>query len=131
MENRPGKILIDVVDERPLGDLTALGHPVMVCHGPHEGAPCPLLEDGKCSLSESADGVVFALDMDKPEHRKILETYRSHLREDVPIAVALKSPDQAERYADEVKGLRVWMHEPAVGDLDALAAEVEAVERTT
>jgi hypothetical protein len=127
MAEEMGKILVDVADEATLGKLEALGHPVSVCGGP-EGKGCPLLRGEDCSLASEAHGVVFVLDLDKPEHQQILRKYKETLRDDVPIAVSI-TPDQAERHLDLVKGLRVWMHEPTVGDIDALAAEVEAADR--
>ena len=106
--------------------LEGLGHPVEVCHGPaHE--VCPLLTGMGCPLAEDAHGIVFEFDLDRPEHREILEKYKTALRSDVPIRVAVP-PDQIARYSDLLKGLKVWDHEPVAGDLDALAAEAEAAD---
>jgi hypothetical protein len=125
--NELGPILIDIVDESGV-DVTASGHPVLVCHGPGDAHVCPMLEGSPCGLAEDAHGVVFALDLDKEHHRRILEAYKSRLREDVPIAVSIR-PDQAAKYPELLTGIRVWTHLPAAGDLDALAAEVEAADR--
>jgi hypothetical protein len=100
----------------------------MVCNGPKAGMQCPILTGEGCELAEGANGIVFEFDLDRPEHRAILRRYKSSLRHDVPIRVVV-SPDQAIEYAELLKGLRVWKHTPAAGDLDALAAEVEATER--
>jgi hypothetical protein len=48
--------------------------------------------------------------------------------DDVPIRVAVK-PGQEEEFAVLLQGIRVWTHEPVAGDLDALAAEVEAADQ--
>jgi hypothetical protein len=37
-------------------------------------------------------------------------------------------PDQREKFAHLLQGLKVVDHAPVAGDLDALAAEVEAAE---
>jgi len=106
--------------------LERLGHPVEVCGGPGEGV-CPLVEGKGCPLAERAHGVVFELDLDEPKHRAILRKYKSHLRDDLPIRVAVR-PGQAEKYAELLQGLKVLAHTPVAGDLDALAAEVEAAD---
>ncbi len=106
--------------------LVRLGHPIEVCHGAGEGA-CPLVEGKGCPLAENAHGIVFELDLARPEHREILEKYKSDLDPDTPIRVAVK-PGQEHEYAPLLHGIRVWTHEPVAGDLDALAAEVEAAD---
>ncbi len=104
-----------------------LGHPVMVCHGPSEGTICPILTEEGCALAEEAHGVVFELDLDCDQHRTILQTYKTKLRSDVPIGVVVK-PGQADRYATLLAGVKVWDHIPAAGDLDGLAARVDAAD---
>ncbi|MDK1038079.1 MAG: hypothetical protein QGD91_04000, partial [Actinomycetota bacterium] len=47
--------------------LEKLGHPVLVCHGPGWGHACPIIKDG-CPLVDSAHGVIFQLDLDRPQH---------------------------------------------------------------
>ncbi len=122
-------ILFDLPDhETPVDQefLESLGHGVEVCHGPGEGV-CPLVQGRGCPLAERAHGVVFELDLDNPKHRAILRKYKSHLPPDTPLRVAVR-PGQEEKYADLLRGLRVWAHTPVAGDLDALAAEVEAAD---
>jgi hypothetical protein len=107
--------------------LEQLGHRVMVCPGPEQGTPCPILTGEGCALAEGAHGIVFELDLDEAQHRAILSRYKESLRSDVPVRVVVR-PGQAEKYSDVVKGLKVLTHEPVAGDLDALAAEVEAAD---
>ena len=38
-------------------------------------------------------------------------------------------PGQEEQYATLLKGVRAWTHTPVAGDLDAIAAEIEAADR--
>ena len=107
--------------------LEQLGHPVMLCHGPQSGTPCPLLTGEGCALAEGAHGIVFELDLDRQQHRVILAQYKDSLRSDLPIRVAVR-PGQTTKYADLLRGLKVWDHAPVAGDLDAMAAEVEAAD---
>lgn len=127
-----GVILLDVTpgDGQPFDQtwLERADHPVIVCHGPHEGALCPLLAGTGCAKFDAAHGIVFELDLDRPQHRAIVQRYRALGREDLPIRV-VATPEQAERYRDELAGVEVWTHEPTVADLDGFAAEVEAGER--
>ena len=108
--------------------LQRLGHPIMVCHGPQSGTQCPLLIGESCELAEGAHGIVFGLDLDKDQHRGILHSYKDSLRSDLPIRVAMR-PGQATKYAHLVNGLKVWTHSPVAGDLDGLAAEVDAADQ--
>jgi hypothetical protein len=124
-------ILFDIPEGTDPADrrfLEQLGHRVMVCPGPAPGALCPILTGEGCELAEKADGIVFELDLDRPQHRAILTRYKDSLRSDVPIRVVVH-PGQVEKYPDVVQGLKVLTHAPVAGDLDALAAEVEATER--
>lgn len=73
---------------------------------------------------------MFELDLDRPQHRAILARYKDSLRSDLPIRVVVQ-PDQATKYAELLKGLKVLDHIPVAGDLDALAAEVEAADQST
>lgn len=107
--------------------LEQLGHQVMVCNGPEHGNLCPILSGGQCALAENAHGIVFELDLDRAQHRAILAQYKKSLRSDLPIRVVVR-PGQPEQYADLVHGLKVWTHIPVAGDLDAIAAEVEAAD---
>lgn len=123
-------ILFDIPAETKVIDrefLEQLGHHVMLCHGPQSGTPCPLLTGEGCALAEDAHGIVFELDLDRQQHRVILAQYKDSLRSDLPIRVAVR-PGQATKYADLLRGLKVWDHAPVAGDLDAMAAEVEAAD---
>jgi hypothetical protein len=123
-------VLFDIpTGDKPVDSdfLVRLGHPVEVCHGPGGEHRCPLVEGEACPLAENAHGIVFELDLERPEHREILSKYKSGLREDVPIRVAVR-PGQEMEYAELLKGVRVWTHTPVAGDLDAFAAEVEAAD---
>ncbi len=108
--------------------LSALGHPVLVCHGPAE-RECPLLAEGACDMIDRAHGVIFKLDLDRPHHRAILGRYQQILAEDVPIR-AVVSEEQSTRYTDLLNGVQVWTHDPTIGELDGFAAEVEAADDT-
>jgi hypothetical protein len=131
-EPRQSPILLDVA---PGGDgefdrsfLEKLGHPVSVCHGPAANEQCPILSGQRCPLFEEAHGVVYALDLDRPDHRAILDRYCREARPDLPIRVVVR-PGQAERYAALLADVQMWEHEPSVADLDGFAAEVEATDR--
>lgn len=104
--------------------LERLGHSVMVCHGPEPKTLCPILSGEGCPMVDDTHGVLFMLDLDRPQHRAILQRYKEVLREDVPIRVRATT-DQQAAHADLLSGLHVW--EDAV-DLDGFAAEVEASE---
>lgn len=108
--------------------LERTGHEVVVCHGPHMGELCPILSGEGCSWVDEAHGMIFELDLDRPQHRAILRRYRQVTRPDVPIRAVLK-PGQAERYAADLEGIEVVEHELTAADLDGFAAEVESTER--
>ena len=111
--------------------LEDMGHKVMLCHGPSHEAPCPVLEDGgTCDMVETAHGVVFELDLDLDQHRKILRRYQVLVRPEIPMRVVLQD-GQAEAYADLLEGVEVWTHQPSASELDAFSSRVEAMERTT
>jgi hypothetical protein len=103
-------------------------HPVQVCSGPEVKTLCPLLGGKGCPRFEEAHGIVFKLDLDRPQHRAILHRYREFDRDDLPIRVVC-TPEQATRYAPLLEDVEVWDHEPTTADLDGFAAEVESVER--
>ncbi len=131
MEPEASIILLDVPEGAGEVDrdfLERFGHPVRVCHGPHAGELCPLLKTGECEMVDSAHGIVFELDLDRPQHRAILERYQKVVRPDVPIRAVVR-PEQAEQYADLLKGVEVWTHDPNVAELDAFAAEVDSAGR--
>ena len=127
-----GMILLDVSTGADTFDetmLERLGHPVKVCHGPDHGVLCPLLAGKGCRDFEDAHGVIFELDLDRPQHRAIVRLYRELARVDVPIR-AVVSPEQAQRYGQELRGIEVLTHDSTVAHLDGFAAEVEATDRT-
>lgn len=122
-------VLFDIpAGDRPVDAdfLARLGHPVQVCNGPGDGA-CPLVEGKGCPLARNAHGIVFELDLDNPKHQEVLSTYREKLRDDVPLRVVVR-PGQEAEFAPLLKGIKVWTHEPVAGDLDAMAAEIEAAD---
>ena len=131
MAQKPeGYILFDIPEGQEPVDrdfLEHLGHPVLICHGPPSGQLCPILKEDHCPLAEDAGGIVFGLDLDRPQHQAILRRYKDLLRSDLPIHVVVK-PGQELEYAELLQSLKVWTHTPVAGDLDALAAEVEATE---
>ena len=100
-----------------------------VCHGPEHATLCPLLAGKGCDEFAQAHGVIFELDLDRPQHRAILRRYREFARADVPIRV-VTSPEQATRYSEELLGIEVVMHDSTVAELDGFAARVEAADRT-
>lgn len=123
-------VLFDIPEgDKPVDSefLVRLGHPVEVCHGPGGERVCPLVAGEGCPLAENAHGIVFELDLARPEHRAILRKYKSSLSDDVPLRVVVR-PGQEEEFASLLKGVKVWTHTPVAGDLDALAAEVEAAD---
>jgi hypothetical protein len=127
MDEFPEGIILDVTPGSAVFEadfLERLGHPVLVCHGPMHDV-CPLLEDQSCEMLDSAHGIVFQLDLDRPDHRKILERYRRVLAADHPIRVVVQ-PGQDRAYAALLEGCQVWTHQPNAGELDGFAAQVEA-----
>ena len=108
--------------------LEKLGHPVLVCHGPEIGHACPILK-GHCAMVEAAHGVVFQLDLLRPQHRAILKRAKEVLADDIPIGVVVRG-GQREKYRDLLAGVQIWEAEPTVSELDGFAAEVEAADRT-
>lgn len=107
--------------------LEQLGHRVMVCNGPKPGTLCPILSGEGCALAENAHGIVFELDLDRHQHRAILAKYKEALKGDVPIRVMVL-PGQSAKYPELLTGLKVLTHIPVAGDLDSLAAEVDAAD---
>jgi hypothetical protein len=63
------------------------GFDVAVCGGPDGTGPCPLVAGGHCELAEAADVVFYALDIDEPLGREVLQ---AHLRPPAsrPVVVA-------------------------------------------
>lgn len=108
--------------------LERLGHPVIECGGPDIDEICPLLGGTGSPKFEQAHGIVFELDLDRAQHRAIVQRYRDLARDDLPIRVVVR-PEQQERYASLLSQVQVWDHEPTVADLDGFAAAVEAADR--
>lgn len=110
---RHGLVLLDIppgADE--LFDVSFLertGHPVEVCRGPR-------------------DRPYFELDLDRAEHREILERYQAAAFAGRPIRVVV-GPGQAERYRDILAGAEIWTHQPTVVELDGFAARVQATDQ--
>jgi hypothetical protein len=131
-ETKRGVVLLDVSpgsgEEFEQSFLEKVGHPAVVCHGPHEGELCPLLADKGCAKFDAAHGIVFELDLDRPQHRAILARYQELAQEGMPIRV-VTTPEKAEQYREVLAGVEVWTHEPTAADLDGFAAEVEAADR--
>ena len=130
-EVREGVVLLDVLagdGEFDRSILERLGHPVVTCGGPEAMRLCPILGGEGCDKFEEAHGIVFELDLDRPQHRAIVRRYRELARPDLPIRVVVR-PDQQQRYADLLADVQVWDHSPTVADLDGFAAQVEAADR--
>ena len=132
MNTRPrGLVLLDAPNcDKVAFDVSFLErneHPVVLCPGPKPGQLCPLLGEGACSKYEAAHGVVFELDLDRPQHRAIVERYRA-LNPDIPIRVVVRS-GQADQYRAALADVQLWTREPTVAELDGFAAEVEAADR--
>ncbi len=121
-----------ILDVTPTDDpvdkklLEQMGHPVVVCHGPEWGHACPIIA-GDCAMVESAHGIIFQLDLDRPQHRVILKRYQEVVDDDVPL-VAVVRPGQEETYADLLAGVQVWTGEPTIAELDGFAAQTEAAD---
>ncbi len=132
MTERLGLILIDVAPgaggEFDRSFLERTGHDVVVCHGPEHGEVCPLLAGTGCEMVDGAHGIVFALDLDRAQHRAILQRYRDVMRPEVPIRVVVR-PGQRGKYAELLTEFQVWEQEPTAAELDGFAAGVEAADR--
>ena len=70
------------------------GFDVAVCSGPDGSTACPLVAEGTCALAESADVVLFGLDVDDAAGRDVLH---AHLRRHAerPVVVALRRDAEA------------------------------------
>jgi hypothetical protein len=75
------------------------GFEVAVCSGPDRSTACPLVTGGRCELAESADVVLFGLDVDDPAGRDVLH---AHLRRhaEKPVVVALRRHGDALQLDD-------------------------------
>jgi hypothetical protein len=132
MEGTPlGMILVDIAsgeDDFDRAFLERTGHAVVVCHGPNHATLCPMLAGTGCAKVDEAHGIVFVLDLERPQHRAILRRYREVTRPEVPIRAVVR-PGQRERFAGTLDGVELWENEPTVADLDGFAAGVEAADR--
>lgn len=133
MEQTPlGMILVDVASgEEETFDRSFLertGHPVVVCHGPEHASLCPILSGAGCQMVDDAHGIVFVLDLERPQHRAIVKRYREVTKPEVPIR-AVVHPGQKERFGAALEGIELWEHAPTAAELDGFAAEVEAADR--
>lgn len=123
--------MLDVLDGEGEFDrsiLERLGHPVITCPGPAVQTLCPLLGGEGCPKFTEAHGIVFELDLDRPQHRAIVRRYKDLGRPDLPLRVVVR-PDQLTRYPDLLSEVQVWDHAPTVAELDGFAAQVEAADR--
>jgi hypothetical protein len=107
--------------------LRRLNHPVAVCTGPGDDTVCPILEGKGCHKLSAAHGIIYHLDLDRPQHRDILREYRRRVPSDIPLRVVVQ-PGQDRKYAELLRGLPVWTHEPSPSELDGFAAMVEAAD---
>ena len=121
-------VILDVNPEASALDweldfLTRIETPVIGCCGPDAQGRCPLLRGEPCAKMEAADGVLFQLDLDSAEHRRILARYVKQL--DVPIRVVV-TDDQKQRWAHLLELVEVFTPPIGPAKLDAFAAEVES-----
>ena len=108
--NEPhGMILIDITPgfggEFDRSFLERTGHDVVVCHGPEHGDICPLLAGTGCEKVDQAHGIVFALDLDREQHRAILHRYREVTRPEVPIRAVVR-PGQRDEVRRRTRRVR-------------------------
>ena len=126
---KPPVILLDNPDWREMEDQADfyrnLGHEVELCIGPRKEGGCPLLTGAACPLVENAEGVIFQLDLDLPEHRRLLSKYIRYFDNvGVPVRVVV-TPEQKERWANLLKLVEVWTTPVTVSKLDGFSSEVE------
>lgn len=95
-----------VVIESPRSDaasaqadaLAAVGVDAVVCEGP-EDHPCPLLVGEPCDLVESADAVLFDLDLDRLDDRQVLRALRARYP-DLPVVAEVPTATWRRRQHD-------------------------------
>lgn len=109
--------------------LEGMGHRVVVCNGPEHAGECPILVDGTCTKVDNAHGIVYEFDLDRADHRAILQKYQEVVNPGIPIRVVV-AEGQETKYASLLEGVEVWSHSPSAGDVDAFSAHVEGYERT-
>ena len=78
---------------------------MLVCHGPEIGHLCPILKDG-CEMVTSAHGIVYQLDLERPQHRAILKRAQEVVPEDTPL-VAVVREGQKRKFHDLLHGIHV------------------------
>ena len=88
------------------------------CLGPDTSAECPLLSGRSCPKAAGADLILFQLDLNNADHRKILRSYRD---EHPATVVAAVSPEEALWWSDELEGVEVIVGPPGTTDLKKLA----------
>ena len=94
------------------------GVQAMRCLGPDTSAACPLLVGRGCPKASGADLILFQLDLDNVDHRRILRAYRD---ERAATVVAVVSPEEALWWSDELEGVEVMIGPPGTGDLKKLS----------
>lgn len=110
--------------ERETRFLTDAGVRVVQCRGPLGPGDCPLLVDRSCCNVDAADGVVFQLDLDDPEHRRILAKYVVELgRREVPIRLVV-TEEHRGRWPKLAQLVEVSTPPFGPVKLDGFAAEV-------
>jgi UDP-N-acetyl-D-mannosaminuronic acid transferase (WecB/TagA/CpsF family) len=80
-------------------------------------------------MVDAAHGVIFQIDLDRPQHRAILKRYQEVVADDIPIVVVVRQ-GQKERFRELLAGVQTWETEPTISELDGFAAEVEAADWT-
>ena len=96
--------------------------PIMACSV--RCSPARAVATSKTLTASSSNSTSTGLNI-----ARFVRRYREARAVDVPIRVVV-SPEQAKRYAQELRGIEVLTHESTVVDLDGFAAEVEATDRT-
>jgi len=96
---------------------------VVRCGGPHAPGACPLLRGKACGKIVKADGILFQLNLERPDHRQILKTYSEIL--DIPIRAVVSEVDR-DRYRALLTEVEVVTPPMGPAALDAFAAEVES-----
>ena len=110
--------------------LQKLEHRVITCHGPTGRHDCPLVHGQGCAWYNEAHGVVFALDLRRPEHVAIVRHYEDladRLGRELPIRVIVPAGSDAPSRLGDVP---TWYGDPTVAQLDGFAALVEATDRS-
>jgi hypothetical protein len=69
------------------------GFEVAVCTGPDGPGTCPLIEGERCALAETADAVLFGLDLDERAGRSVL---RAHLHQHPETPLVVEVPRHSD-----------------------------------